>query len=59
MPMPICENCTHPGTHHYWKMARLRGRCRHRECGCTGYVPDTGKPAPVNATIGRALRKQH
>src|ERR1017187_5785205 len=31
---------------------------RHRECDCAGYVPDNGRPAPVNSTIGRVLRKK-
>ena len=59
MQMPICDNCAHPGTHHHWKVTRLRGRCQHHECDCAGYVPATGRSAPVNSTIGRALRKKH
>jgi hypothetical protein len=54
----MCANCPHPGTQHHWKVARLHGRCQHRDCHCIGYVPDTGHSAPVNATIGRALRKK-
>lgn len=56
--MPMCRNCPHPGTQHHWRVARLRGYCEHRDCFCIGYVPDTGRPAPTNAIIGRALRKK-
>ncbi|MET4424272.1 hypothetical protein ABIB87_006882, partial [Bradyrhizobium sp. JR18.2] len=53
--MPLCKNCQHSGLHHHWRIARLRGRCRHRGCCCVGYVPDVDRPKPLNKVIGWVL----
>ena len=57
--MPLCKNCLHSGPHHHWKVARFRGRCQNRGCGCVGYVPNVDRPEPVNKVMGRALYKRH
>src|SRR5258707_4460620 len=61
-PMPLCKNCQHSGSHHHWRITRLRGRCRYRDCGCISYVPDVDSPEPVNKVIGPepyATHKRH
>jgi len=56
--MPICRNCGHGGADHNWQRRTHWGLCAVPGCFCRHYVPKTDRPKPVNAVIGRLLRKK-
>jgi hypothetical protein len=56
--MPTCHNCGHGGADHNWQRRTHWGHCADPGCFCQHYVPKTDRPKPVNAVIGRLLRKK-
>ncbi|CCD89867.1 protein of unknown function [Bradyrhizobium sp. ORS 285] len=54
--MSPCRSCTHRGKDHQWHASRTRGHCLIPGCLCSRYVPETDKPKPINARLGRLLR---
>jgi hypothetical protein len=56
--MPTCHDCGHGGADHNWQRRTHWGHCADPGCFCRHYVPKTDRPKPVNAVIGRLLRKK-